>query len=142
MKTYSFLNTVVLVNGVEIQGWADGDDAISIKPNEDMASHKVGASGDMMVSISADRSGEFTFKLLQTSNSNSYLLSLSQNQQLGGSSFYPLAVKFQDVHRQDMADGTSGYLKRLPDLTRGEEGATQEWTIVVERLDLVMGANL
>ena len=61
MKVYSFQNTVMLVNGVEITGWADGDDVIKIARRADSASDKIGASGDMMVSISADKSGEFTF---------------------------------------------------------------------------------
>ena len=31
MRPYSFQNTVVIVNGVEITGWAHGDDVIDIK---------------------------------------------------------------------------------------------------------------
>ena len=63
MKVYSFQNTVMLVNGVEITGWSDGDDVIDIARLVDSASHKIGADGTMMVSISADKSGEFKFKL-------------------------------------------------------------------------------
>ena len=70
MKVYSFQNTVMLVNGVEITGWDEGDDVIQIERLSDSASHKIGAAGDMMVSISADKSGSFKFKLQQTSSSN------------------------------------------------------------------------
>ena len=76
MKVYSFQNTVMLVNGVEITGWDEGDDVIQIERLSDSASHKIGAAGDMMVSISADKSGSFKFKLQQTSSSNKYLMSL------------------------------------------------------------------
>ena len=78
MKRYSFQDTVVLVNGVEITGWADGDDVIGIKRRVDSVSDKMGASGEMMVSVSADRSGEISFKLQQTSSSNKYLNQLCE----------------------------------------------------------------
>jgi len=139
MKVYSFQNTVVLVNGVEITGWADGDDVIKIARRADSASDKIGAGGDMMVSISADKSGEFTFKLQQTSGSNKYLMSLCALQEGGAKTFVPVNVLFQDTYRQDMATGTVGYLKRPPELGRGAQAGTQEWTVVVERLDMLLG---
>ena len=139
MKVYSFQNTVVLVNGVEITGWADGDDVIGISRRTDSASDKVGADGTMMVSISADKSGEFTFKLQQTSSSNKYLASLIALQEGGAKTFVPVNVLFQDTYRQDLATGTIGYLKKPSDLTRGTQGNNQEWTVVVERLDMLLG---
>jgi len=139
MKVYSFPNTVVVINGVELTGWADGDDVIDIKRRVDSASDKVGADGSMMVSISADKSGEFTFKLQQTSPSNKFLSSLIALQEGGAKTFVPVSVLFQDTFRQDMATGTVGYLKKPADVQRGANGNVQEWTVVVERLDLLLG---
>ena len=131
MRAYSFQNTVVLVNGVELTGWADGDDAISIKRRADSASDKIGADGSMMVSISADKSGEFTFKLQQTSSSNKYLSALIALQEGGAATFVPVNVLFQDTYRKD--------IKRPSDLQRGTAAGNQEWTVVVERMDMLLG---
>lgn len=139
MKVYSFKNTIVVVNGVEITGWSEGDDVIKISRLNDSASHKIGADGGMMMSISADKSGEFTFKLMQTSPSNKFLSSLMALQEGGALTFIPVSVLFQDLFRQDRAAGTAGYLKKPADISRGKEGQEQEWTIVVERLDMLMG---
>lgn len=139
MRAYSFQNIVVLVNGVELTGWADGDDVVAVKRRVDSASDKVGADGKMMVSISADKSGEITFKLQQTSSANKYLNDLAHRQEAGVSQFVPVTVLVQDTFRQDLATGTVGYLKKPADVQRGEKGSTQEWAIVVERLDLVFG---
>jgi len=139
MRVYSFLNTVVLVNGVEITGFADGDDVIQINRRVDSGSDRVGADGNMMFSISADRSGEVTLRLLQTSSSNKYLNSLSALQEGGSRTFVPIVVTFQDTYRNDTATGVFGYLKRPADMTRGNTGQTQEWAIVVERLDILLG---
>jgi hypothetical protein len=139
MRPYSFLNTVMLVNGVEITGWADGDDVINISRRTDSASDKVGADGRMMVSISADRSGEFSFKLQMTSSSNKFLSGLVALQEAGAAKFLPVTVLFQDTFRKDLATGTIGYLKKAADLTRGQQAGNTEWTIVVERLDMLLG---
>lgn len=142
MKVHSFLNTVVLVNGVEIQGWADGDDVIQISRRNDSASDRVGADGNMMMSISADRSGSFTFRLMQTSSSNKYLMSLVALMEGGARTFVPVQVSFQDTYRNDNVTGVFGYITKPTDVTRGGAGQTQEWTIVVERLDLLLGDPL
>lgn len=139
MKVYSFNNTVMLVNGVEITGWDEGDDVIQIKRLSDSASHKIGAGGEMMVSLSADKSGAFTFKLQQTSSSNKYLNSLLALQEGGAKTFVPINTLFQDTYRNDLATGTVGYLRKAPDLSRGAKAGTHEWEVITERLDMLLG---
>jgi hypothetical protein len=139
MNVYSFLNTVIVVNGVEITGWSEGDDVIDIKRLVDSATHKVGADGNMMVSLSADRSGEFTFKLQMTSSSNAYLDSLLAQQENGADTFEPITVLFQDTFRNDRGQASAGYIKKPSDLKRGVTGGDHEWTIVVENLVLQYG---
>jgi hypothetical protein len=139
MKVYSFQNTVVIVNGVEITGWAEGDDPINIARLNDSATHETGADGHMMVSLSADKSGEFTFKLQQTSSGNKYLMSLCALQEGGAKTFVPCNVLFQDTYRNDLATSTVGYIKKPTNMQRGQKGSSQEWTIVVERLDMLLG---
>ena len=139
MRVYSFSNTVVLVNGVELTAWSDGDDVIKINRRADSASDKVGAGGDMMVSISSDKSGEFTFKLQQVSPSNKYLMGLCALMEFSASTFVPVIVLFQDTYRNDLAAGTVGYIKKPADMARGAQANDQEWVIVVERLDMLLG---
>lgn len=139
MKAYSFLNTVVLVNGVALTHWADGDDVIDISRLEDSATHKIGADGKMAVSISADKSGKMTFKLMQTSPANKVLSALSAAQGEGTGSFVPCSVLFQDTYRKDQGTGTVGYVQKPADMTRGAGVNMTEWTIIVERLDMLLG---
>jgi hypothetical protein len=138
----SMLNTVLVVNGVEITGYADGDDSISLKRLVDSATHKIGSQGDMMVSLSADRSGECGVKLQKVSSSNAFFLGLLRTQELaGGAAFVPIYLTALDVLRQDKGVGSGGYLKKVPDLMFGEHAGNQEWVIVVENLDLTFGAD-
>jgi hypothetical protein len=142
MQGFSFDNIIVLVDGVEIVDWADGDDVIAVKRRVDSASDKVGAGGSMAVSVSSDKSGEFMFKLQATSRSNAYLQSKVDAMELLGGDFTPSAVRFQDLARNDLAAGSLGYVKSYAPMNRGEHVTEQEWGIVVENLIQVYGANL
>ena len=139
MKVYSFQNTVMLINGVEITGWSDGDDVIDIQYASDPASHKIGAGGEMMVTISADKSGTFTFKLQQTSASNKYLQGLLALQREGAKTFIPVNCLFQDTYRKDIASGTVGYIQKSAGMKRGASASDQEWVVATERLDMMFG---
>ena len=137
MKTYSFLNTIVLIQGVEISEWAEGDDVIQVARLNDSSSHVIGASGEMAVAISADRSGEFILSLQQTSQSNAFLTSLVTAAENGA--FVPIFAQFKDTEGNDLASGTQGYIRKPADLARGMGINSQEWQIVVERLDMLLG---
>lgn len=135
MKEYSFLDTLLLVNGVEMSGYDEGDDVITLDRLNDSASHKVGTDGEMTVSISADRSGTVTFSLMQTSDSNLYLSGLVTGMENGA--FVPIFVQFKDTRGGDIGSGTQGYIQKPATMSRGQNANAQEWTVVVERLDML-----
>lgn len=135
MKNYSFNNVILLVNGVEIEGYDEGDDVITLERLNDSAAHKIGTDGEMTVSMSADRSGTVRFRLMQTSDSNPFLSALVNLQENGA--FVPVFVQMKDVNSDDFASGTQGYIPRPASMVRGVNANSQEWTITVERLDLL-----
>lgn len=137
MKNYSFLSTILLVNGFEISGFDEGDDVIQLARLNDSAAHKIGTDGEMTVSVSADRSGEVTFRLMQGSTDNALLSGLVSTQENG--LFVPVFVQFKDVRGNDLGSGTQGYIPRPADIVRGTNANAQEWRIVVERLDMIHG---
>lgn len=136
MKEYSFLNTLLLVNGIGISGFDEGDDVITVARLGDSAAHKIGSDGEMTLAISADRSGSFTFRLMQSSDSNKYLSGLINAQENGA--FVPLFAQFKDVKGKDLMSGTQGYITKPADASRGTNPNAQEWVIVVERLDVAL----
>jgi len=137
MKQYSFLNVSLLVNGVEIGGYDEGDDVITLERLADSAAHVISADGIMSVSLSADRSGTLTFRLNQTSSSNAFLSALVSSQENG--LFIPVFMQLKDVVGNDLGIGTQGYIPRPSMMTRGVNSNAQEWAIVVESLSLIYG---
>src|ERR1035441_4831660 len=111
MRTYGFGNvTAVLDAAHEITGYGTGDDTISAERAVDGASHVIGADGSMAMAISSDKSGTVTFKLLQTSSSNRYLLQRYALQEAGARTFVPVNLVVKDIHRLDVIVGIAGYL--------------------------------
>lgn len=135
MKQFSFSNTVLLVNGVEIVGFDEGDDVINLARINPSSAHVVGADGELTLSISADRSGEVSFRLLQTSDSNIYLSGLVLAAENGA--FVPIFIQFKDSSGGDLGSGTQGFITKPADMTRGTNAQGNEWMIIVERLDLL-----
>jgi hypothetical protein len=122
----------------EVTEWSDDGDCFMFKRREDSASDKVGCAGDMVVFRNANKSAEFTLKLMQTSPTNRYLmagLDLMEN----SPQFGLCSISFIDTNRQDTALGILGYVKKPPDIERGKEVKVQEWTIVVEKGALDLG---
>lgn len=133
MKQYSFLNTVLLVNGVEISGFDEGDDVIAFERINDTAQHKIGTDGEMSIALSADRSGTVTFRLMQTSFSNDYLSGIVNLQENGV--FSVVSVMFKDTQGGDLIAGTAGYMAKPASVSRGTNVNAQEWVITLEKLD-------
>jgi hypothetical protein len=138
MKFYDWRKTLTTVNGVPVTNFASGDDAFKAERLADNASHEVGVDGNMVVSLSADKSGQVTIKLQQTSPTNSYLNKITTGQDhMEG--FVPVVVQQQDVYRNDGVGTTVGYIKKHPDYTRGAKASTVEWVFIFEQLHMQLG---
>lgn len=139
MKLFSFAETTLLVNAREMTGFDQSDDSIIMRRLEDSMGHVVGNKGEMAVYVRASKAGEIVFKLQQTSDDNLYLSTLIAAAENGV--FVPIAVMFKDNLGNDLITGNRGYLRRPSDMQRGTPIASQTWSIVVERLDMLLGGG-
>lgn len=135
MKKYSFTDGTLFINGVPISGFADGDNTVTFARRNDSANDIVGADGEMSVNISADRSGTCVLRLMQTSDANAYMSQLINAQENG--IFVPLFVQYKDSYNVDLVSGTQGYINKPADVIRGNGVTVQEWTMTIERLDIL-----
>lgn len=136
MRIFSFKETTLILDGLEITGFDESDDSIVARRLEDSAGHVVGNKGEMAVYFRASRAGEFVFKLMQTSIDNARL-SLAMSAAENGL-FVPIAVMFKDNLGGDLITGNRGYLRKPADIQRGTTTGTQSWSVVVERMDFLL----
>ena len=132
---YDFLQISLAINTIEIDAFDAGDDVIQMVRRTDSMTDVMGASGDMMVSNGTDRSGTVTFRLLQSSASNTYLSGLIAAQENGA--FVPVLIQFADSLTGDLGAGSQGYINKVPDMTRGVSSNSTTWQITVANLNLL-----
>src|SRR5262249_34940500 len=119
MYAYSFASVILSVNGMVIDNYAEGDDAIKVEPLVDAATTKVGADGHMVASISANRGCTVTVKLQQTSPGNATMQSLYNRQIAFSAQFQPLSLSIKDSMKQDAIVATGGIITKQSVWQRG-----------------------
>lgn len=137
MKAYAWEEVNVLINSILMDEFGQGDDAIRARRLVKSQTSKVGIGGNMVVSLSADKSGEVILRLLQTSNSNSFLSVLLASTESGV--LIPLTLQIKDLLGSDIVIGTIGYIEQPADFVRGGEDSDMEWVLVFETLTIIYG---
>jgi structural protein KPP10_ORF10 len=73
LTMYSFLNVKAVLNGNDVTGLWEGDDAIEIEERSAVANPMVGADGAAIVSVTADQSVTLRIRLQPNSPIHAYL---------------------------------------------------------------------
>ena len=119
MRQYSFTSTNLVVNSIigseTIDGFADVNQIITAMRLAPQHGHVMDAKGKMSVATSADKSGIITFSLLQTSDSNRFMLRTAiQDQEDGlignGRTFRPIRADLTDLYGGTKVIGRGGYI--------------------------------
>ncbi len=137
MQQYSMLDNVLIVGGIRLTSFAEGDDSIAGARNEDAFDHEVGSTGQMLVLQNANKSGTMTFNLQQGAEDNTAMGVLFDAQE--NSTFFAIDVAMVNTVSAESIGGTKGYIKRPADVTRGTGANSQQWEVVVEDYTAIFG---
>ena len=126
--TYSLADWTGTLDGLQVQGLADGDDAIMVSYNSEAGSRQVGVSGDTVFSQSMDRSATITLKLLVSSSTHRRLSQKIAMKQSGVKvPAFPFSCKNSGTGEGGSA--TSCNITGVPDLTEGATAGTRTWVL-------------
>jgi len=128
--TYDPKQVAVIVGGVPLQGFADGD-MVSIEFSEDSWEHLAGADGEEMRVRKNDSRAEMTVTLLQSSESNTWLASLQLADEASNSAAFP--VLFKDNNGKTLLASESAWIKKTPTITRGKGPQSVEWVLALSQ---------
>lgn len=141
-KNYDPGRIVLVVNGVQIQGYADST-FVKVSRNEPTFKGKSGAGGDYTRTRNRNRSGKITITLLAESPSNDYLSALiaTDEQSIGGAGAVgPSMVK--DLNGTTLCQGANSWVVQPADAEYGDESPNREWVIEVSELLMLVGGSL
>ena len=143
-NTYSFLDTHCGISGpggsFSLTGGA-AQEGITIAMREDKNKLEIGADGDGMHSLRADKSGTITVRLLKNSPTNA-LLSAMYNIQATSSSLWGINTISLVSSIGDAITAQQVAFKRQPNVVYSAEGNMNEWEFEAVKIDELLAASI
>lgn len=133
MAVFDPKEIIVLLDGYEIDDWADGSDVVQFTSSSDAGEWVIGADGKGVFIANTDKSGTLTLKVKQHSANNAYLNRLFNQQKNRIKAFVPMTLAIRDLLNGDVVTATKGYFTTPPSFTRGQGHNAKTWTIKFEQ---------
>lgn len=137
-RTYASKYVVVVMGGIPLTGYADGD-FLTVTPNADVATKQVGADGAVTVSISPDKSGRATLRLQQTSPSNTTMQAFCTAFKSTGAKV-PFYV--QDLFGTTIVSADEAWIATQAEAAFGVESGQREWSVDLAEVNWALGGNV
>ena len=135
-KNFTFKNVNVIAGVLELEGFGEGDDVLTIETDADQFTKIVGAKGDVTRVQSSDNSVTITIKLLQTSNSNKELNTLFLADKQTGAAVFPMIIT--DLESGEVYSIPNAWIMKQPTITRGQGVNTVDWIFQGDNLVVVL----
>ena len=144
MSTYSFMDVTASLSGPtgEIDlgyGSASSEEGITVAMGGPKNTMTIGADGEVMHSLHADKSGTITVTLLKTSPVNKKL-SLAYNAQSQSSATWGNnVIVIRNTASGDISTARSCAFQKQPDFNNAKEGGTVAWVFDCGKIDQLLG---
>ena len=122
---FSFKNVNVIWGIIQIEGYAEGDDAVTIEYETDQFNDSAGAKGDVVRTQTNDNRCAVTIKLFQNSTSNKLLTAAYNVDANTGVGVQPMVI--EDKESGEAFTINNAWIRKYPIITRGQGVNTMEW---------------
>jgi len=126
IKTYNPKEITMAFGNHIVTGYAD-DSFVSIDPNGDGITKKVGCDGEIVRSINPDDTYIVKLTVLQTSDTNSFLQQKLAQDRKTGDGMFPILIK--DLKGGMVFSTEAGWVIRDASRGYGKESGNREWEI-------------
>lgn len=136
-KNYDPGRVIIVVNGVQIQGFADGT-FVKVARKTPSFSDKAGAGGDVVRTKSRDLRATMEITLLPSSPSNDYLSGLvatDEHVDAGVGAVGPVMVK--ELNGTTVCAGANAWVTQPADTEFGAEPVNRTWLVTVASLSVM-----
>lgn len=124
VQTYDANRVHVLVGGLEISGFADGE-SITIEPASALYKKTVGLNGNVSRSRLNDSTAKVTLKLKQTASDNAKLLAFQVADAAGNSGIVPLVIT--DLSGAEIFMTAHAWVETPPKQSFAREEGSRDW---------------
>lgn len=138
MKEYNAADVTIIVAGIPISGFSDGD-VITVERDEDAFTKQVGTDGEVTRSKSNNKTGTATITLMQTSSANALLSALAALDELTGAGVGSFQMK--DNSGYTVHSAQNSWVRKMPSSTWAREAGPREWVVDLDKLIAYEGGN-
>lgn len=145
--TYSFLDVNCAISGPGAAfnlgaGAANAEEGISVTANEEIDGMMIGADGNGMHSLHANKSGKVTIRLLKNSPTNALLSAALAFQRASGATFGQNTITVVQKASGDSITCQQVAFAKVPDINYAKEGGLIEWDFNAITIDISLGAGV
>lgn len=126
IKTYNPKEVTIALGNHIVTGYAD-DSFVTIDPNGDGVTKKVGCDGEIARSISPDDTYIVKLSVLQTSDTNSYLQQKLALDRKTGDGMFPILIK--DLKGGMVFSSEAAWPSKPASRGYGKEAGNREWEL-------------
>lgn len=126
IKTYNPKEVIVTLGNHIVTGYAD-DSFVSIDPNGDGVTKKVGCDGEVVRSISPDETYIVKISVLQTSDTNAFLQQRLAMDRKTGNGMFPILIK--DLKGGMVFSADAAWPAKSASRGYGKEAGNREWEL-------------
>ena len=124
--TYNFNQVSVALGNHIVSGYGEGD-VITIAPSGEGTTKRVGADGEVVRSISTDKTNTVTFTLLKGSQTSVYLNNQFEMDQRTGDGMFPILIK--DNKGGTKFSSSHAWVSQKAEVTIGATAGDTAWTL-------------
>lgn len=144
MQAYSFLNTQATLSGpggsINLgYGAATAAEGITITRAGDKNVMTIGADGEGMNTLRADKSGSFTVRLLKVAPANAQLMAMYNAQSISAALWGQNVLTVTQTGVGDLHTARQCAFKKVPDISYKQDGDIVEWTFDAVKIDSLLG---
>lgn len=127
LTIYSFKQVAVTIDGRQVIGLWEGDDAVMVERNTDLGTPLTGVDGASVVSITADQSANLTLRLQPNSAMNEYLSQRAKAMRMGSQRL--MTVGILDTSNGEGGGCSAAIVIKEPGRQYGANAAMREWVL-------------
>jgi len=129
-SAYSAKNVATTVDGQNVIGLWDGDDAITVEPLADEGAMMIGADGSSIFSQSANEGATITLRLQHTSPTHRLLTQKRARQRARGVRVVGFPFSVIDVDSGEGGSSDQVFIQSGPTDSKGTAATAREWVLV------------
>ena len=144
MSTYSFMDVTATLTGptgsVELgYGSANSEEGIVVAMGGPKNTMTIGADGEVMHSLHADKSGTLTVNLLKTSPTNKKLSLMYNAQSQSSATWGNNVILIRNKVSGDVVTARRVAFQKQPDFANAKDGNTVPWVFDGGKIDELLG---